>query len=338
MKLLLIGGSGLIGYYLVPLLIREGHDVTVVSRGNRPLSERNVTHIKADRHTVFEGPGLTNEYDVVIDNVAYTPEDCKSLLDTLRGRINHYIVTSTAFVYPQLERALVEPTRPLREIDASFNEELPERTPNNAHDRYVYDKQRMERWLRHHQENYSVKITVIRPLLQMVGPNTEDGRFAWFWLRVIDGGPIWLPDSARYKAGPCQLSFSGDVAKVIHAAMQQATADYRIYNTGQPELWTYEEYIGMMAAEAGRKTEVHYAPADSLNTWAGGFYRVSLPYPVAFDTSKAEQELGVKPTPMREWVRETGTWMTNYYRAMSPRWYENRENELKWSLEMIAKD
>ncbi|QQE79993.1 NAD-dependent epimerase/dehydratase family protein [Alicyclobacillus sp. SO9] len=338
MKVLLIGGSGLIGYYLVPLLVQEGNTVTVMSRGNKPIAERNVTHITVDRSTAFEEQGLLGEYDVVIDNVAYTPEDCKSLLDGLRGRINHYIVTSTAFVYPQLERSLAEPSRPLRESDASFDDELPERTPNNAHDRYVYDKQRMERWLRQHRERYGIKITVIRPLLQMVGPNTEDGRFAWFWLRVIDGGPIWLPDSARHKAGPCQLSFSGDVAKAIIAVMQHATADYAVYNIGQPELWTYEEYIDMMATEAGRHTEVHYAPEETLNIRAGGFYRISLPYPVAFDVSKAEQELGVKPTPMRDWVRETAAWMTNHYRDTSPSWYENRKNELTWSIDVTAKN
>ncbi|QQE78693.1 NAD(P)-dependent oxidoreductase [Alicyclobacillus sp. SO9] len=238
----------------------------------------------------------------------------------------------------QRERALTEPSRPLKEIDATFDEQVPKRNLNNAHDSYVYDKQRMEHWLRHHQEKYGVKITVIRPLLQMVGPNTEDGRFAWFWLRVTDGGPIWLPGTARHKAGPCQLSFSGDVAKAIHGAMNHAAKDYAVYNTGQPELWTYEEYIGMLAAEAGRHTEVYYAPAETLNTWAGGFYRISLPYPVAFDVSKTEQELGVKPTPMKEWVRETATWMTNHYRGMSPRWYETRENEIQWSsLNMTAR-
>lgn len=157
-------------------------------------------------------------------------------------------------------------------------------------------------------------------------------------MRVNDGGPIWLPDSARYKAGPCQLSFSGDVARVIDGAMNYATADYAVYNIGQPELWTYEEYIDMMATEAGRQTEVRYAPAEALNTWAGGLYRISLPYPVAFDVSKVEQELGVKPTPMKEWVRETGTWMTNHYRDMSPLWYETRKNELQWSLDMTLKN
>ncbi|MCL6452118.1 MAG: hypothetical protein K6T78_00650 [Alicyclobacillus sp.] len=31
------------------------------------------------------------DYDAVIDNVAYTPEDCRMLLESLRGRMRHYL-------------------------------------------------------------------------------------------------------------------------------------------------------------------------------------------------------------------------------------------------------
>ena len=115
-KVLVIGGSRLIGYYLLPFLVREGNDVTVVSRGNRPLSETAVEHITGDRTELFIGRGVPGHYDVVIDNVAYTPGDCRNLLESMRGRVKHYIVISTAFVYPNVAKALTQPSRPIREI------------------------------------------------------------------------------------------------------------------------------------------------------------------------------------------------------------------------------
>lgn len=168
MNVLLVCGSGLIGYYLLPLLVREGHRVTVVSRGNRALNHQNITHIKGERLDVFRR-GIAGEYQAVIDNVAYHPKDCEMLLESLQGRMQKYIVTSTAFVYPNLEEAMRFPARPFRESDAQFVEELPEIIPANPHEQYVYDKQRMERWLRVHAEHFGVHTTVIRPLRKLWG-------------------------------------------------------------------------------------------------------------------------------------------------------------------------
>lgn len=116
-------------------------------------------------------------------------------------------------------------------------------TPATSHDRYLYGKLRLAYWLFHEGGAYGIPITVIRPLLQVVGPNSEDGRFVWFWLRVAGGGTIWLPEDAHHQAGPCQLAFSGDVAQAIAAAVHHPPASYAVYNVGQPELWTYEEYL-----------------------------------------------------------------------------------------------
>jgi len=330
MKVLLVGGSKLIGYYLVPLLVRDGHDVTVVSRGNRPMNETSITHIRGDRTELFSSNCIAGDFDVVIDNVAYTPEDCRKLLESMKGRIGHYVVTSTVFVYPDVEIAWSGPSRPIRETDAPFDDALPQFEPRDAHEQYVYDKQRMEFWLRHNARHFDIKTTVIRPYFQVVGPNTDDGRFAWFWLRAKDGGQIWLPDEAKHKAGPCQLAFSGDVAKVILAAANHPPAQYAVYNAAQPELWTYEEYIQMMAIVQGTTKEIRYASREVLDEWAGGTYRIPLPYSAPVDVSKAELDLGVSFTPMKSWIRETGDWMTEFYRDSTPGWYELRQQEMSW--------
>ena len=273
---------------------------------------------------------IKGDFDAVIDTVAYDPDDCRTTLGALQGRLSHYIVVSTAFVYTGLEDAWHAPYAPFCEEDASFSTAPPAPKESSPHNDYVYGKQRMEYWLHHQARAHGIKTTIIRPLLQIVGPNTDDGRFAWFWLRVRDGGPIWLPDEARRKAGPCQLSFSGDVARVIMGSLTQPPDHLAVFNAGQPELWTYEEYLGLMADAAERPLEIRYAKRGTLNQWAGGIYRIPLPYPVAFDVSAAKRLLNVTHTPMRDWIGETGRWMTAHYAGISPDWYQTRQRESRW--------
>lgn len=332
MRILLIGGSHLIGYYLLPRLMDEGHHVTVLTRGNRPLSHPATEHLVGDRTILLRRNQVPGEFDAIIDNVAYTAQDCFDVLNAFQDRVTHYIVTSTAFVYPEVEKACTVPSRPYQEPDAGFLDEPPAEGESGAHNEYIYGKRQMEYWLHHDGQSYHLPITIIRPLLQVVGPNSEDGRFAWFWLRVLDGGPIWLPDEARLKAGPCQLSFSGDVAQVIQASLQHPPRTLAVYNAGQPELWTYEEYLHLMAKAVGRPIDIRYAPRATLNRWVGGTYRIPLPYPVAFDVSKTRRVLHVANTPMSDWVRATGQWMSRHYMKSHPVWYETRGQERQWGL------
>jgi len=124
-------------------------------------------------------------------------------------------------------------------------------------------------------------------------------RFEWFWRRVAYGGPIWLPDGAREKAGPCQLSYSGDVAAVLAAVATSDEPSPGVFNAGQPELWTYEEYVRLMGGVAGRKVRIRYAPRSELDALVGGTYRIPLPYLVAFDVSRSIMLKNYTPAPMK---------------------------------------
>lgn len=312
--------------------------------------EGNVRHVCADRRNIDAlRTGLNGDFDAVIDNVAYEPGDSRTLLNLLRGRVGHYVLTSTAFVYPDVETRWKGPSAIVHEFDAPLEVLLDgaaveidgsrarkeEARPGHltGHALYVWNKRRLEREVIAMAAEGGLRTTVIRPFFQIVGPNTEDGRFAWFWLRVQDGGPIWLPDSARLHAGPCQLAFSGDVARVLAAAAAKPPAEYAVYNVAQPELWTYEEYLRLMAEVAGTDIEIRYAPLDELNHSPfaiDGVYRIPLPYRVALDVHAAEVAFGIHWTPMRDWIAETGTWMTAHYARAQPAWFALRDRERTW--------
>ena len=100
MKALVLGGTKFMGIHLVNKLISAGHDVTIATRGTTPdLFGDKVKRLKIDRtdpdslKAAFED----KSYDVAIDNIAYSSNDVKYLLDTLRTE--KYVMTSTVSVY-----------------------------------------------------------------------------------------------------------------------------------------------------------------------------------------------------------------------------------------------
>lgn len=110
-RVLVLGGTRFFGKKLVERLIREGDDVTIVTRGNTadPFSGA-VTRLQADRTDAAAlakalGP---RSFDVVYDNICYTPQEAEEALTLLEGRTGKYIVTSSLSVYPFGEERLAE--------------------------------------------------------------------------------------------------------------------------------------------------------------------------------------------------------------------------------------
>ncbi len=110
MKVLVIGGTGHIGSYLVPRLVMGGHDVTVVARNPQPqytdarLAWEQVEWVVADRLAeeredtwLRRMEGL--QADVVMDLICYTPEQNNLMVQAFEGRITHFIHCGTIWAY-----------------------------------------------------------------------------------------------------------------------------------------------------------------------------------------------------------------------------------------------
>jgi len=100
MKALILGGTKFMGVHLVNELLAAGHDVTIATRGKTPdpFGDK-VARLTIDRRdpeslrSAFKG----RHYDVTVDNIAFSSNDIKHLLDVLHT--SKYILTSTVSVY-----------------------------------------------------------------------------------------------------------------------------------------------------------------------------------------------------------------------------------------------
>src|SRR5690606_41342371 len=100
-RVLVLGGNLYIGRHLVEDVARRGHDVTVLKSHESVLPE-GVKRLHGDRRvpgTLEEilGP-RRDDFDAVFDNTSYQTEDVKPLVELFRGRVQHYIFTSSTAV------------------------------------------------------------------------------------------------------------------------------------------------------------------------------------------------------------------------------------------------
>ncbi|MFE9635567.1 NAD-dependent epimerase/dehydratase family protein [Streptomyces sp. NPDC006463] len=99
-KILVIGGSRYFGKTLVTRVRDAGHAVTVVNRGSS-APPAGVGHLVADRE---DEDGLRaalgrRAFDVVVDQVCYTPRQAAVARRVFAGRTGRYVMTSTMEVY-----------------------------------------------------------------------------------------------------------------------------------------------------------------------------------------------------------------------------------------------
>ena len=127
MKILVIGGTGHIGSYLVPRLVQAGHQVQVVARNPQPqytdphLSWPQVEWITADRRSEEESGAWTErmqniQADIVVDLICYSPEQNRLMVDTFKGRISHFLHCGTIWSYGPSEKVPYEESFPRKPV------------------------------------------------------------------------------------------------------------------------------------------------------------------------------------------------------------------------------
>src|SRR5438034_672187 len=120
--MVVIGATGHIGSYLVPRLVRAGHEVIAVSRGERkPYHEavewRSVQRVNADRTAeevvgIFGGRIAGLQPDTVIDLIFFTPASAQHLVDALRPARPLLLHCGTIWVHGRTARVPVTEDEP----------------------------------------------------------------------------------------------------------------------------------------------------------------------------------------------------------------------------------
>ncbi len=101
-KVLYIGGTGIISSACSRLAVEKGIELYHLNRGetSRPIPDE-VIHLKGDvrDRASFEAAIGEKNFDVVVQWIAFTPDQIDQDINILRGRVGQYIFISSASAY-----------------------------------------------------------------------------------------------------------------------------------------------------------------------------------------------------------------------------------------------
>jgi len=303
MRILIIGGTGLISTPITRLLLERGDDVTHYNRGKLDLYSvpTAVHHIQGDRtdYATFERqiPEL-GHWDCVMDMVGYLPDDGESAVRAFRGRVGHFIFCSTVDVY----------RKPASRYPVTEDEGY------GGLNSYSINKVAIERTLRAAHERGDMPVTIIHPAYtygEGRGPVHSFGGSTSYLDRIRKGKPVVVHGDGSSFWTAC---YRDNVARAFVAAAGQAHTFGKLYHTPGEEWMTWNMYHERVAAamDAPPPTLVHI-PTDLLARVAPRRAAVSVDnfqFSNIFDTTAARNDLNFRSTlPWVEGVRRMVAWL-----------------------------
>ena len=274
-KVLFVGGSGIISSACSALAVERGIDLHVLNRGTstqRPLPEGVTVHRGDVRDSASAREALGDEeFDAVVDWVAFTPDHVRADLDLFRGRTGQYVFISSASAYqtPPARLPVVEST-PLR----------------NPFWQYSRDKIACEDLLVAAYREEGFPATIIRP------SHTYDQTLVPF-----DGG--WTVVDRMRRGAPVVVQGDGtslwtlthhtDFARGFVPLLGDSRTLGEAFQITGDDVLTWDQIAHALAAAAGVEAQLVHVPSDAIAaadaTW-GAAVLGDKAHSMVFDTSK----------------------------------------------------
>src|SRR4051812_46862206 len=245
-RVVVIGATGHVGTYLVPRLVRAGHEVVALSRGERdpyvPAPEwARVERVIADREAE-DAAGVFGERiaalagDAVIDMLCFTPGSAQQLVDALRPTRPLLVHCGTIWVHGPVARVPVT-----------------EDEPRTAYGEYGTGKVAIEALLHRETVAGGVPSVVLHPG-HISGPwpsITPAGNLDLdVWRRLAFGEPLALPDLGL---GVLHHVHADDVAQAFELALTRPAAIGSSFHVVSEQAMTLRGLATGVAAWFGRE-------------------------------------------------------------------------------------
>jgi nucleoside-diphosphate-sugar epimerase len=308
MKILILGGTGLISTSISSEFLRRGDDLTLYNRGQRevriPPGAKIITGDRNDFAAFERQMAEAGTFDCVIDMICFTPDQAESDIRAFKGRCEHFIFCSTVNVY----------TKP---ADSYPILESHRREPIN--DDYGTKKAQCEDLFMEADARGDFHVTNIRPAQTYGEGGVIVHTFGWttaFIDRLRKGKPVVVHGDGQTLWCACHVDDVGHA--FVHAACNPAAYGNAYHTTGD-SLMTWDQYHQRAAAAIGApKPKIIHIPTDLLAKIApkragitvNNFYGDNV-----FDNSAAKRDLDFRYTvSWEEGVRRTVAWLDAHNR------------------------
>ncbi len=256
MDLLVLGGTGFLGFHVVAQAVALGHRVTTFNREGE--SELEVEALEGDRKDdVSALKGRT--WDAVVDTFS-DPGAVTKMAQLLSGKVSAYGYISGISNYHPDGPDTVDEAAPLRrEGDPASDDPLQARSLR---------KLACEGALREH---FSGSLMIVRPGI-MVGPRDPTDRFTWWPMRFLralsDGEPVLAPGDPER---PVQFTDARDLAAWLVRSLDPAHASplTGVYNAVGPGREDSLKDVLDACLRAAREVTDNSPQTDVDLVWAG---------------------------------------------------------------------
>ena len=298
-RVLFIGGSGIISSACAALALERGLELTVLNRGEsrtRPLPD-GARVLRADvRDPAAVSAALGGEeFDVVVDFVAFTPDHVRADVERFAGRVGQYVFISSASAYQ---------TPPAR---LPVTESTPLRNPAW---RYSRDKIACEDVLVAAYRDTGFPATVVRPshtydrtLVPFDGGWTVLDRMRRGAEVLVhgDGTSLWT------------LTHHTDFARGFVPLLGHPRTVGEAFHITSDDVLTWDQIAHALAAAAGVEARIVHVPSDAVAAadpeWGAGLLGDKA-HSMVFDTTKLRRVVpGFTATvPFEQGAREIVAW------------------------------
>jgi nucleoside-diphosphate-sugar epimerase len=247
MKVLFIGGTGVISSACSPLAVERGMDLYLLNRGQtrRPIpTGANVLHADIRKPGDVLSAIKGHDFDVIVDWVAFTPEHVQTDIELFKGRTEQYIFISTAAAY-------APPSLPITESTILANPQWD----------YAHQKIQCEHRLNKAFIEEQFPVTIVRPshtydqtMLPVQYRYTVVDRMRKGEKVVVhgDGTSLWV------------LTHHRDFAKGLVGLIGNSRAIGEAVHITSDEILTWNQIFTILADAAGGSFKPVYAPSTLI--------------------------------------------------------------------------
>jgi nucleoside-diphosphate-sugar epimerase len=298
MKVLFIGGTGVISSACSELAIQNGIELFLLNRGTSSHpAPRGATVLQADARdpSALRQALGDRQFDAVVDWVVFKPEQLEADIELFRGRTGQYVFISSASAYqtPPAQLPVTESTL----LDNPF---------------WQYSRDKIaceERLVRAYREE-KFPMTIVRPS-HTYSPFSLPFEGGWTVVdRMLRGKPVIVHGDGT---SLWTLTHHRDFAKGFVGLLGNSRAIGEAVHITSDEWLSWNQIFELVAQAAGAKPHLVHVPSELIASYDAGWGASLLgdkAHSMIFDNSKVKRLVpGFAATiPFSEGAREIVAW------------------------------
>ena len=254
MKVLFIGGTGIISTACTQLAVEQGIDLTLLNcglrSGNVPSGVKTLTVDIEDRAAASQALAGAS-FDAVVDWIAFRPADIERDIALFRGRTRQFLFISSASAYQKpVSHYLITESTPL------------------ANPYWDYSQQKIaceERLMRAYREE-DFPITIVRPSLTYGDTQIPLAINSWAKpYTVVDrmrrGSKVIVPGDG---SSLWVITHNTDFAKGLVGLLAREQAIGHAFHITSDEVMCWDQWYRLTAEAAGAEPRLIHIPSDFI--------------------------------------------------------------------------